>query len=100
MKKVVWSLRTEQDGHLLIFAMIPLCLGGLLPYIVTESLKGYVNIGSAVLGVIGCWMLIWISRRGKSIKLPRKLLNLWIWVNAIMSVAVIITSIGIIFFGW
>jgi Co/Zn/Cd efflux system component len=100
MRDSRWKLRTDQDGHLFIFAMIPLFLAALLPYIGIESLKEYITIGTTVLGVICCWMLIWISRRGKSIKLPKKIINLWMWVNAIMSVAVIITTIAIIFWGW
>ena len=96
-----WKLRTEQDGHLFILAMIPLFLVALLRYIEIESLKEYINIGTAALGVICCWMLIWIWHRRKAmIKLPKKLLNLWMWVNATMSVAVIGTIIGTIFFGW
>lgn len=100
MRVLKWKVNKEQDGHLLIFAMIPLFLAALLPHIGIESLKGYVNIGTTILGVMCCWMLIWISRRGRSIKLPKKILNLWIWVNTMMSVAVIIISIGTVFFGW
>ena len=100
MRDSRWKLRTERDEHLFVFAMMPAVLALLLPYIGIESLKEYTNMGSAMLGVIWCWMLIVGCSRRKLIKLPNILLHIWVAVNAIMSLAVIITTIGIIFWGW
>ena len=97
MKKVRWSLRIDQDGHLYLLAVLPLFLPLLLPYI---GLKEYQDIATTASGSICCWMFIWIFHRRPSMwKLPKKLLNLWIWLNTIMSVVVIGLAIDTIFFG-
>ncbi len=97
MKNSRWNLRIDQDGHLYLLAVLPLFLPLLLPYI---SLKEYHDIATTASGTISCWMFIWIFRRPKSrTQLPKKLLNLWIWLNAIASVVVIGLAIGTIFFG-
>ena len=97
MKKVIWSLRRDQDGHLYLLAVLPIFLPLLLPYI---GLKEYQDIATTAAGPICCWMFIWIFRRPKSrTQLPKKLLNIWIWLNAIISVVVIGLAIDTIFFG-
>ncbi len=98
MRTLKWDMNKEQGGHLFILAMIPIFLSALLPYIGIESLKGYMNIVTTTLGLISCWMLIWIfHRRPSTWKLPKKVLTLWVWLNTILSVALIIITIGTVF---
>ena len=100
MRKSWWKVNTERDEHLLLLGFALIYLTILERYINTEMLKEYLPIASAGLVVSSLWVFIWVFRRGKLIRLPKRTLHIWMWVNAILSVAVIAGTIGTIFFSW
>ena len=96
MKSSRWKINKEREEHLFIFALIPLWLGCLLPYIpVVEPLKGYMNFATTVLGVIACWTLYWVCQRPKAIFQPsQKFMTVWLWINVLASIMLIIVLMG------
>lgn len=100
-KRSWWKIDPSQDEHVFLSALLPFFLTFLLPHIGLDILKAHMDMVQGGLILTGSWMMIWFIRRGRFFRTySKKLLNVWIGVNVIMSILAIVLTIGAIFFGW